>query len=170
MKLIGNMLQRVRNCKSYLDGGDAVKEQLVPREQRIHHEQSEQLLEGKRPDGGDIRPYYSEDPYFKLPGQWQDNPEGYKAWKSTKPYWNNPRRKPDAPNLYINGKFHSELGVYFEADAITIDAATAYAAEIVGKYGHDTFGLSMERWNKLMKEVLPEIRRRVREIIIYGNV
>lgn len=166
MRIIDGIIGKARECASYLGNGTAVIEALSPRSGEIHQQQSEQLLEGKRPDGQDIRPYYSEDPYFKLPGQWHNNPEGYRAWKQTTSHGRNPKRKPDAPNLYINGKFHSELGVYFETDAITITGKTAYAMEIVNKYGMDTFGLSDERWNALMQEVLPGIRQRIRQILL----
>lgn len=172
MKLISTILQRARECASYLGSGAAVIEQLSPMDGRILDLQSQQLLEGKRPDGSDIRPYYSEDPYFNEPGRFFHNPDAYKAWKSTNPEsaaaWNNPKRKEDAPNLYINGRFHSELGCYFEADGILITGATAYAAGIVRKYGAGTFGLSMERWNGLMHEVLPDIQRRIKQIML-GN-
>lgn len=169
MKLIEGILRRVRECKAYLDSGDAVKEHLAPMEKRILSMQSAQLLEGKRPDGSDLRPYYSEDPYFTVEGNWGGNPDAYKAWKSTNPEsaekWNNPKRNPDAPNLYINGKFHSELGCYFEAEGILITGATAYAAEIVAKYRNDSFGLSGERWAALMQEVLPDIVKRLKQIM-----
>lgn len=165
MKLIDGILQRVRDCKSYLDSGDAVKEHLAPKERQILSMQSDQLLEGKRPDGNDLRPYYSEDPYFTVYGNWGGDPDAYKAWKSTKPYWHNSKRNPDAPNLYINGKFHSELGCYFEADGILITAATPYAMDIVAKYGNDSFGLSEERWAALMQEVLPDIVERLKQIL-----
>lgn len=169
MKLINDILQRARNCKSYLDSGDAVKEHLAPKEKQILSMQSDQLLEGKRPDGNDLRPYYSEDPYFTVYGNWGGNPDAYKAWKSTNPEsasaWNNPKRKEDAPNLYINGKFHSELGCYFEADGILITAATPYAMDIVAKYGNDSFGLSGERWAALMQQVLPDIVERLKQIL-----
>lgn len=168
MRLISALAQRARECASYLDSGAAVIEHLAPMDKRILALQSEQLLEGKRPDGSDIRPYYSEDPYFNEPGRFYHNPDAYKAWKSTLPggQWNNPKRKEDAPNLYINGRFHSELGCYFEADGILVAGATAYAAGIVGKYGADTFGLSMARWDGLMREVLPEIQRKIKQIIL----
>lgn len=162
MRLIDGIIGKARECASYLGNGTAVIEALSPRSGEIHRQQSEQLLEGKRPDGQDIRPYYSEDPYFATKAQ----SDWYRAWKQTTPYGRNPKRKPDAPNLYINGKFHSELGVYFEADAITITGKTAYAMEIVNKYGMDTFGLSDERWNALMQEVLPGIRQRIRQILL----
>lgn len=164
-KLIESLLRRVRDCKSYLDSGDAVKEHLAPRDGDIMAQQRGQLLEGKRPDGWDIRPYYSEDPYFTVLGMWGGNPDAYKAWKRTLPNWDNPKRNPDAPNLYINGRFHSELGAYFEADGITIMGTTSYALGIVRKYGNDTFGLSDGRWAALMEEVLPDIKKSIREIL-----
>lgn len=114
----------------------------------------DQLLDGIRGDGEDIRPYYSEDTYFETRAQANQ----YIAWKKTiRP---NARRNPDAPNLFINGKFHSELGCFFNDTAMTIKGATFYAEEIVWKYGLPTFGLTDEHAKELADNyVLPALMR-----------
>jgi hypothetical protein len=76
----------------------------------------------------------------------------YAAWKEGLSYPFSVSRNSDAPNLYINGKFHSELGVRFGSDGLSIEPMTPYAAKIVAKYGRNTFGLSWEKWNTLFTE------------------
>jgi hypothetical protein len=160
MKILEDMVERVSDALTWLESGSAVKEQLEPKSTVILDMQSAQLMEGKRPDGHDIRPYYTEDRYFDTPAQ----ANWYKAWKQE--ITPNSKRNPDAPNLYINGKFHSELDVYFEPDGIEINGSTGYALGIVRKYGLDSFGLSPDRWNVLMQEALPQIVRKLREKLL----
>ena len=71
----------------------------------------------------------------------------YAAWKLdgiNYPYTAN--RNPDAPNLYINGRFHDELGVQFNADSVGIIGTTGYSKGIIDKYGINTFGLMAANW------------------------
>lgn len=129
-----------------------VGEVLQRHEQDIIEYQRIQLLEGKDSDGQDIRPYYSED--VKPQGYFHSRESAgrYAAWKEGLSYPFSVSRNSDAPNLYINGKFHSELGVRFGSDGLSIEPMTPYAAKIVSKYGRNTFGLSWEKWNTLFTE------------------
>lgn len=142
------------SMRALLDGGMAqmVGEVLQRHEQDIIEYQRIQLLEGKDSDGQDIRPYYSEDlkpqGYFKS----RESAGRYAAWKEGLSYPFSVSRNSDAPNLYINGKFHSELGVSFGSDGLSIEPLTPYAAKIMAKYGRNTFGLSWEKWNTLFTE------------------
>ena len=92
----------------------------------------------------------------------------YAAWKKdgiNYPYKAN--RNPDAPNLYINGRFHDELGVQFAADTVGVVPTTPYAAGIVAKYGITTFGLMMANWMVVFvergayNELMDELRTRL---------
>ena len=65
--------------------------------------QSDQWMEGRGVDGEYIRPFYSENPYFKTP----EAAERYAKWKQK--ITPNPQRPVDVPNLYINGYLHSTL-------------------------------------------------------------
>lgn len=161
MRLITGLRDNVARVAAYLESGAAVKEHLEPKSEEIMALQRARLMDGKRPDGSDIRPYYSEDRYFPTPAR----AEAYKAWKQE--ITPNPRRNPEAPNLYINGKFHSELGVSFEPDGVEINGKTGYAIGIVRKYGMDSFGLPEDEWGGLIREELPKIRKRITQII-YG--
>ena len=145
-------------CASGREEKVSAKEAL-PRPEFRRPDGKKPKFDGKRPDGNDIRPYYSEDRYFPTPAR----AEAYKAWKQE--ITPNPRRNPDAPNLYINGKFHSELGVSFEPDGVEINGKTGYAIGIVRKYGMDSFGLPVDEWCGLIMEELPKIRKRITQII-----
>lgn len=129
-----------------------------------------QLLEGHDSDGNDMRPYYTED--VKPQGYFNSRESAgrYAAWKEGLSYPFSVSRNSDAPNLYINGRFHSELAVIFGNDGLSIEAQTPYAAKIVAKYGRNSFGLSMEKWNTLFNErgIKDEVIQQFRQVI-YGS-
>lgn len=122
-----------------------------------------QLFEGKRSDGSYIKPSYSEDlqsngGYFKTP----EAAQKYAFWKATKvpiPVTTTTDQPFDTPNLYINGRFHDELGAEISDTQMEIKGMTAYAEMIVAKYGIETFGLTDESMSTLM----PTIKKRVIE-------
>ena len=118
----------------------------------IVEQQRIQLLEGKNSHGEDIHPFYTEDikprGWFKT----RESAQRYADWKQTISYPYSVRRNPNAPNLYITGVFHDDLGVDFRSDAVAIIPDTAYAANIMSKYGRGMFGLSMEKWAVIFGE------------------
>jgi hypothetical protein len=93
-----------------------------------------------------LLPFYSED--VKPNGYFRSGAEAkrYAAWKQTLSYPYSVQRNPDAPNLYITGVFHDDLNVEFGSDSLAIVPDTAYAANIMRKYGFGIFGLNQEMW------------------------
>ena len=92
----------------------------------------------------------------------------YAAWKQdgiNYPY--SVDRNPDAPNLYINGRFHDELGVQFNPATVGIVGTTPYSKGIVAKYGINTFGLMMANWMSIFidhgayNELMNELKTRL---------
>lgn len=166
-KLIGN----AEALLSELESGALVRSTLEEYGEDIMTMQRIQLLEGKASSGDDIRPYYSEDVqpggYFKT----RESAARYRAWKGEISYPHDVKRNDDAPNLYINGKFHSELGVTFGSDEVGILPTTPYASKIVKKYGVNTFGLTQERWNQLFLEVgaINKLMANIKKTLLYGN-
>lgn len=168
--MIKKLLHSAEALLSDLESGALVRSALEDYSDDIMTMQRIQLLEGKASSGEDIRPYYSEDVgpgrYFKT----KVEADKYRVWKGSLNYPYNVARNDDAPNLYINGKFHSELGVDFGTDAVSVMPKTLYASQIVRKYGIDTFGLTAERWNELFIErgvlarIMADIKKR-----LYGN-
>lgn len=148
MDILTDLLNRVLTVQAGLESGSLVREILVARRDEIIEEQRIQLLEGKGSDGEDLHPFYSED--LKANGGYFHSVQSagrYAAWKQDLDYPYSVSRNPDAPNLYITGKFHDELGVDFGPDSIAIVGLTTYAQRIMAKYGVSAFGLNAEHWD-----------------------
>ena len=146
-----SLIRNAEMLRSAMDRGLFVQVALMDQREEIIRLQREQLFEGKDSDGNDMRPYYSED---LKPSGWFHSKESamrYALWKKTGiSYPVQVQRNDDAPNLYIDGKFHSELEVRFGSSSVGVYPATPYAADIVGKYGMEKFGLSEKRWRVVM--------------------
>lgn len=164
MGILNDLRTRVRTVNDGLQSGELVRNAIVRHPDDILELQLQQLFSGLASSGKEIRPYYSED--LKPSGFFYsvESAGRYADWKLngiSYPYEAN--RNPDAPNLYINGRFHDELGVQFTADTVGVVPTTPYAAKIVAKYGINTFGLMMANWmvvfiergayNELMQEI-----------------
>lgn len=168
--IIEGLIERANTAQRALSDGSALRRILERRQDEILDMQREQLAMGKASDGSDLRPLYSEDVgiggYFST----RAGAEKYKAWKLTinNPYGNN--RRADAPNLYIDGTFYSNLRVAVANDEILIYGGTQKSATIIAKYGVGSFGLSQESWNKLFHErgVLNELQQTINDIL-YGT-
>ena len=148
---ISSLLENAKAVQSGLQGS-LVREVLQMHGTEIVEQQRIQLLEGKNSHGEDIHPLYTEDikprGWFKT----RESAQRYADWKQTISYPYSVRRNPNAPNLYITGVFHDDLGVNFGSDAVEIIPDTAYAANIMSKYGRGMFGLSMEKWAVIFGE------------------
>ena len=153
MGILDDLLARVRAVESGLEGGSLVRDAVVNHGEDILELQRQQLFEGKASSGEDLRPYYSED---IKPRGWFHSVESagrYAAWKeSAISYPYSAQRNPDAPNLYVDGKFHSEIGVEFGADTVGIVPETNYAKTIMTKYGLRSFGLMAQKWSDLFEK------------------
>ena len=145
---------------------DTARDILVDNEEVLIEEQREQLFEGKSSTGADLRPSYTED--IKPKGYFNsvEKAKNYANWKAnvvSYPSTGNLKRDIDAPNLYVNGRFHSELGIEFGADAVQVIGTTAYAQGIIAKYGHENFGWTVERMSRILQEiVLPALQEKLR--------
>lgn len=149
---IEGLLTNAKAVRDGLQGGSLVRSVLEGHGDDIIEQQRIQLLEGKASDGTDMHPFYSED---LKPKGWfhsRQSAANYAAWKQTLSYPYSVRRNADAPNLYITGVFHDDLSVEFGNEAVGVKADTAYAANIMAKYGKDAFGLSMEKWGVIFGE------------------
>lgn len=171
MGILNDFRTRVAGVNDGLQTGELVRNVVVKHPDDILDLQKQQLFAGLASNGQDIRPYYSED--LKPSGYFYtvESAKRYSAWKESGinyPY--SAKRNPDAPNLYINGRFHEELGVQFDADAVGIVGTTEYSKGIIAKYGVSTFGLMMANWMVVFvergayNELMDEIRTR-----LYGN-
>lgn len=143
---IGGLLKNAQALRNGMERGELVRDVLMRHGDHIVEQQRIQLLMGKGSDGKDLHPFYSEDVkpsgYFKSGAQARK----YAAWKQTLSYPYSVERNPDAPNLYITGMFHDDLNVEFGIDGLSIVPDTAYAANIMRRYGFGIFGLNAEMW------------------------
>ena len=166
MTLYG-LLDNARQLQRDLSRGSIIRDVLEPHGSDIVELQRTQLLAGKASDGKDIHPFYTED--LKPQGWFRSRAtaENYKAWKQQLSYPKSVQRNPDAPNLYITGVFHNDLNVSFGADAVGIVPDTAYAANIMAKYGLNVFGLSMASWRVVFDErgAKDELIEKMREVL-----
>lgn len=164
------MAAAAHQLERQMQDGSLVRGVLRNHEEDIMEQQHIQLLEGKGSDGEDLRPYYTEDlqphGYFKS----QQSASNYMAWKETLNYPYSVERNSDAPNLYINGRFYSEMEVKFEVDSMMIAPSSGYAAQIMEKYGIGRFGLSALKWQVMMQEkgVMIEVQEQMKQLL-YGN-
>ena len=170
MKILDDLLARVENVEVGLASGQTIRYVVENHESDILELQKQQLFEGKASSGEDLRPYYTEDiganGYFYS----TETAQRYSDWKLTINYPYTAERNPDAPNLYIDGTFHSKLRVEFGSDDVEVNGSDMKSYQIINKYGLEKFGLMMEKWNELFRdrgaydELLNEIKT-----MIYGN-
>ncbi len=167
---LSKMTEAAKQLNTRMQDGSLVRGVLRNHADDIMEQQHIQLMEGKGSDGNDLRPYYTEDVqpsgYFKTVA----SARNYMAWKETLNYPYSVTRNSNAPNLYINGRFYSEMEVRFEADTLGIYPTSGFASEIMAKYGLHRFGLSALKWQVMMEEkgVKDEIQNEMRKLL-YGN-
>lgn len=166
--ILDELIARVRTVEAGLQSGSLVRGVVERHEADILDLQREQLLQGKTSSGEDLRPYYSEDTkpggYFRT----TDSARRYAAWKQTLSYPSfSGTRNPDAPNLYINGQFHNDLGVQFGPDAVSVVGETPAAQKIIAKYGAASFGLAPDAWSTVFTErgALSELMEQINDLI-----
>lgn len=148
-----------------------VRQAMENKETDIIDLQRAQLFSGIRSDGEDIRPYYTED--LRSNGGFFDSIDSakkYADWKESMTYPKDMYRNTLAPNLYIagvpnEGKFHSELGVEFGEDAMSIVGTTGYARMIMGKYAPETFGLTDASFETIREDIKDSIVLQVKEFL-----
>lgn len=107
----------------------------------------EQLYSGQDGEGNHLSPTYDNDPYFEEEGWWYHRAKDYKAWKYTitPPLSGTmlglPPRPDDVPNLFINGKFYSEITARRRGDVLVVDPGNDKGPSIVAKYGDEILNM-----------------------------
>lgn len=173
MGILEDLLTRVQQVNDGMKTGAMIRDVIVQHPDDIMELQREQLFAGLAASGKDIRPYYTED--LKPGGYFRsaESAKRYATWKATGisyPSLGGFSRNINAPNLYINGKFHSELDVQFNAQTVSIIGRTTYAKGIIAKYGRNTFGLMASNWGVIFVErgAYDELLNNIKTIL-YGN-
>lgn len=120
---------------------DACRTCLVDQSGIVLSAVTEQLLCGLDGEGEYLAPTYDDDPFFNEKGSWYHRSYAYKAWKKeiTPPkrggLMNLPARPDSVPNLYIDGKFHSEINASPDSEGLMLDPGNGNGPAIVEKYG-----------------------------------
>lgn len=137
-----------------LDLWSIVKKVILKYEQKILDYQTGQLFDGKTRLNQDIRPYYTEDPYFKTKAAGV----AYAKWKQK--LTPNPRRNFKAPNLFINGYFHSMIELMDKGRYIEI-GSKSFGKDFDSKF-KNIYGLTDENRMLLKEFILPEIQTEIK--------
>lgn len=109
-----------------------------------------QLWDGVTHEGYEIRPYYSEDPYFKS----AQSAERYASWKQK--ITPNSRRNKDVPNLFVVGEFYKSIQAKRERDYIEVTSETTLGKKITNKFDN-ILGLNEPNLAELSETILPNI-------------
>lgn len=88
----------------------------------------DQLWDGKDSTGADITPSYLDDPYFKT----KESAAAYMRWKQK--ITPNPERKPETPNMYINGAYYRSLKLDPGTENFSIKTDSALGRAIDQKF------------------------------------
>lgn len=144
----------IQHYKSILEKiPETVESAIYENEKQIIQLQKNQLYDGKSNTGEDLHPLYTEDPYFKTQGQ----AKGYIRYKQM--ITPNPRRNPNAPNLYINGYIHRNIRIVKESGNITFDfnSNVDFAESVKAKYDN-LLGLNPTNQEQVNNElIIPKI-------------
>jgi len=144
---VDDLLRDLRIVKEALP--QTIRKAILDNQKQILYLQRLQLYDGKNNKGEDIHPLYTEDPFFKTSGQAQ----GYIKWKQK--ITPNPRRNPNAPNLYINGYIHRNV-IIIEVNGdlvFAINSNVNFGNEILRKYD-DLLGLYPANQEKVDNEII----------------
>lgn len=140
----------------------------------VSHAVREQLYSGLDGEGRELAPNYLSDPYFRA--RYKENAaymaRRYMEWKEdiTPPEESeigfSPRR-PDTPNLFIDGTFHRSIKAGVSGDTLSIwTEGFKEGAAIEAKYGKQIFGLTEQsRAWLLSRFILPYLEKQKRFIL-----
>lgn len=107
----------------------------------------EQLFDGRATTGEDIRPYHSENKYFK-------NQEAVQKYIDKKEKFSkNVLRNKNIPNLYINGKFHSEIKSINTTSGVEVVASGKMALKILPDFDN-ILGLTPQNKNIVAQNII----------------
>lgn len=126
----------------------------------------EQMYSGFNGNDELLSPTYDDDPYFEQPGPWYHNGAAYKAWKKeiTPPEGSTllglPPRPENVPNLYINGRFYSDIIANRRGDVLVVDPGHNDGPAIVAKFGDEILNMGSSAVEYFNREyMMPSIER-----------
>ena len=126
----------------------------------------EQLYSGIDGGGDHLNPNYDNDPFFHEEGYWFNRADDYKSWKNaiTPPISSSmlglPPRPDNVPNLFINGKFYSDIFAERNDMELKIDVrGSGDGPAIVSKWGNEILNMGMTAVQYFNEEkLLPHLK------------
>jgi hypothetical protein len=118
-----------------------------------------QLWDGKNAYDVDLSPTYLEDPYFKS----IESATRYMEWKQK--ITPSSMRRPEVPNLYINGRFYKSIVTFIQEKYIEIVTQSRDGKDIVNKYkeplGLTPKNIGIMATEKILPSLIPELKRKI---------
>ena len=144
---IDKVLKFYKSCLEKIP--ETIENAIYSNEKAILQLQKNQIYDGKSNTGEDLHPLYTEDSYFKTQEQTRD----YIKWKQQ--ITPNPRRNPNAPNLYINGYIHRNIIIVKEGGNIMFDinSRIGFGEYLKNKYDN-LLGLTPDNLEKINNEII----------------
>lgn len=131
---------------------------------------TEQLYSGVNGREEELRPRYSEDPYFRSFRNPKAEAERYKKWKAkiqppARSYLGLKPRDVDTPNLIIRGDFYASITAIPIAEGIRIESqGVSFSTDIEQKYGHVIYEIGDKaRKHYIDFYMLPRIMKLMRD-------
>jgi len=153
---LGQFQELINDLRAF-DFGQELQEIVADSAESLVELQRQQMLEGRGEDGEFIRPFYSENPYFKS----VEAAARYAAWKQK--ITPNPKRPLDVPNLFIDGTLHKSLFAKVEDKTFSILAGASFGDKVFEVH-KNAQGLDEESRKEFGATVtLPQITIRLRE-------
>lgn len=153
--VFSNLLSNVKG----LDFSNLVLDSAMDEQQFIVESNRGQMFDGKTHDDKDIRPYYSQDPYFKT----RESAERYADWKQR--LTPNPRRNKDVPNLYITGTFYDSIKAVKQEDYIETISETALGRDVINSHA-GIMGLNEMNLGELSQKILPVVQKKMKNELL----
>lgn len=122
-------------------------------------QQKDQLWDGQTSEEKPIEPTHKDNKYFKTTAA----AEKYIKWKES--FTKNPKRDPNTPNLFITGKFYSELSVAADDKGITFDGNGIMSRKIIPIF-KNILGLTDTNLEKIKIKTLPLMIDKTRDKIL----
>lgn len=146
-------LENIINGLKKFNAHDEILHIVEENKEKLSALQRDQMLKGRGIDGEYIRPFYSENPYFKKPG----SALKYAQWKQK--ITPNSERPLDVPNLTINNRFHDSIFTKISGDVFSMESDDSNADHIISVH-KNAIGLDADSRLKFATEItLPEFAK-----------
>jgi hypothetical protein len=158
-----NITQLHKNVNNVIDNlNDIILSLTMESEPSIVELNKEQMFEGETNEGKDIRPKYSENPYFKS----KKSADKYAEWKMK--ITPGKRRKKDVPNLFIKGDFYDSIYVEKAEEYIESKTNTALGQKVTSVH-KNVLGLNKSSLKILAENIKEPLINKLKDELTKSN-